>query len=370
MPIYKDHKTGKWLAVFYFYDAFGARHHKTKRGFLREKDAKEYEHNFLANRADDPSITFEALAENYLEYCKPRRKPTTYYNKQYLIHKHMIPKLGHLPIKDISAKVIQAWQTCLQTNKHAYAPTYLYTLNNLLASIFKFGVITQGLKVNPVIQAGKLGKATNTHNDFWTPDEFNAFIAALKNDEANKAAQIKRHVCTDHLVLGFNLLFYGGMRLGEMLAITLNDINFDNNSININKTYVRLNGQDIIQIPKTESSNRIVDMPSAVMILLEKYVRSLPSDYPHSDRLFITLGKNNMSRAIKSTCKLIDLKPIRLHDIRHSHASLLYYLGVPLKEASERLGHAQIKTTLDIYTHLYSDQQRNVAKKIDEIIKQ
>lgn len=369
MPVYKyedsKHRV-RWLASFYYYDAFKKRHHTTKRGFLHERDAKKYEHDFLAKYTSEPTITLKQLIEEYLEYLKPRRKPSTYSNRCYLLNRHVIPILGNIQIKDITPKSIIKWQNLL--TKKNYKPTYLYQICTLLGGVLTFGMKTQGLKSNALWQAGKIGKARSIRNNIWSLEQFQAFIDCLRNDKINRSNQIKRIVDTNSLVVAYNVLFFGGVRLGELLALTKNDIDFDHDTIHITKSYQKLHGVDIISTPKTPSSIRTVDLPRKIMDLLQDYLNRLPPDFPPDKRIFFLLGKNNLGRPLKSTARLAGVPEICIHDLRHSHASLLYSLSIPAKEASIRLGHAKIQTTLDVYTHI-SHAGQAIATQLDNLIK-
>lgn len=369
MPVYKytDSKgKTKWYVACYYYDTFKHHKHKVKRGFSYEKDAKKYEHDFLASCTKEPTITLANLTEEYLNYLKPRRKPSTYENKSYLLKKHILPILGHMMIKDISPKVIIKWQTILSKNN--YKPSYLYQLCTLLGGLLAYGMKTQGLATNAMWQAGKIGKARAIRDNTWTLRDFNIFIETLENDKYNRSNQIKRMVNTDTLIVAYNLLFFTGIRLGELLALTCDDIDYENSSILINKSYQRLHQVDIISAPKTPTSIRKVDVPEKVMILLHEHIQRLPPEYPSDARIFYSLSKNNLGRPLKSTAKLAGVPEICIHDLRHSHATLLYNLGIPAKEASARLGHAKIQTTLDIYTHISAPDQ-SVSQRLDDLIK-
>lgn len=369
MPVYKYYdskKRIKWYVACYYYDVYGHHKHKVKRGFSYEKDAKKYENDFLANYTKKPTIPLKDLAAEYLNFLKPRRKASTYYNKCYLIEKHILPLLGHMPIKDISPKVIIHWQNSLSKNN--YKPTYLYQLCTLLGGILSYGMKTQGLKSNALWQAGKIGKARTIRNNIWSLEQFQAFIDCLRNDKINRSNQIKRIVDTNSLVVAYNVLFFGGVRLGELLALTKNDIDFDHNTIHITKSYQKLHGVEIISAPKTPSSIRTVDLPQKIMDLLQDYLNRLPPDFPPDKRIFFLLGKNNLGRPLKSTARLAGVPEICIHDLRHSHASLLYSLSIPAKEASIRLGHAKIQTTLDVYTHI-SHAGQAIATQLDNLIK-
>ena len=269
-------------------------------------------------------------------------------------------------LTDITPKVVIKWENLL--TKKNYKPTYIYQICTLLGGVLSYAMKTQGLTSNAIWQAGKIGKARAIRNNTWTLRDFNIFIETLDNDKYNRSNQIKRMVNTDTLIVAYNLLFFTGIRLGELLALTCDDIDYKNNSILINKSYQRLHQVDIVSAPKTPSSIRKVDVPAKVMILLHEYIQRLPPEYPSDARIFYNLGKNNLSRPLKSTAKLAGVPEICIHDLRHSHATLLYNLGIPVKDASVRLGHAKIQTTLDIYTHI-SNTDQSVSQLLDDLIK-
>ena len=367
MPVFRNPKTDKWDVSINYKDAFNVSRHTTKRGFRLKREAEEYEHNFFAKYRDDPSITFAQLVEQYLDYCTSRRKHNTVYNKQCIINKHLLPYFGAMQISKIKAKTVHKWQDELAHNSRRYSDTYIYTLNVMLGAIMNYAIKTQGLKVNPVNLAGKTGKYRRTHNTVWTLEDFKLFITTLQNENLNKSNQIKRSIDTNSLVVGFNILYFGGLRLGELLALTLGDIDFERNIIKVTKSYNRILQQDIIGAPKTDKSIRTIDLPSSVMALTNNYISLLPSDYPMNSRLFFNLNKNNLRRALHSTAKLAGLPEIRVHDLRHSHASLLFSMGVSMKSVSERLGHTSITTTMDVYTHIINNDGL-ISKQLDKLI--
>lgn len=367
MTVFKDEAKNTWYVSINYKDAFDKSRHTTKRGFKLKRDAEEYEHNFFVNLRNDPSITFAQLVEEYLNYCTTRRKKNTVYNKRCIIAKHLLPYFGTMKISDINVKTIIKWQDEIAKNSRQYSDTYIYTLNVVLGAIMNFAIKTQGLKNNPLNLAGKSGKYRRAHDTVWTLQDFKLFITTLRNETLCKSNQIKRTVDTDSLITGYNILYYGGLRLGELLALTLDDIDFERNTIRVTKSYNRILQQDIIGAPKTDNSIRTIDLPSSVMSLIQKYVAKLPSNYPSDSRLFYTLNKNNLRRALHSTAQLAGLPEIRVHDLRHSHASLLFSMGIAMKSVSERLGHASITTTMDVYTHVCKNNGV-ISRQLDNLI--
>lgn len=165
----------------------------------------------------------------------------------------------------------------------------------------------------------------------------------------------------------FELLFYSGCRSGEVLALTVADFDKAAGTISINKNYARLDGKDYILPPKTPKSKRIVTLPEKVSQHLQAYINSMYQPQP-GERLFPMLYKNTLGKMLKRTAATAGIKKIRVHDLRHSHASLLIEMGFPPLLISERLGHENIETTLQIYSHLYPNKAEEVAVKLNEFL--
>ena len=153
----------------------------------------------------------------------------------------------------------------------------------------------------------------------------------------------------------------------ELLALTPQDIDFDNKVIRITKSYQRLEGKDVVTDPKTPKSKRNVSMPDFLCEELKEYIGRLYGFLP-TDRIF-HLTKSFLHHEMTRGAGKAGVKRIRIHDLRHSHASLLISkLEVQPKLVSERLGHEKIQTTLDTYSHLYPDQSRNLADQLNGLV--
>ena len=160
----------------------------------------------------------------------------------------------------------------------------------------------------------------------------------------------------------FQTLYWTGLREGELLALTPADIDFENRSISVTKSYQRLNSKDIVSTPKTAKSKRSVSIPDFLCSELKEYVQDMRLD----QRIFPYI-KNDLRNFLRKICSVTGVKVIRIHDIRHSHASLLIELGLSPKIIADRLGHEKIETTLNIYSHLYPNKQEEVADKLQAL---
>ena len=352
-------KDGKRWYVFVRYTDWqgNVKQHK-KEGFDRKADAKEYEKNFLAERTGSSSMTLEALYRIYIKDCESRLRPTTVSNKEFLFEKHVLPYLGKLVAADITAAQIRQWQNTLLTAEQSpgkpYSQTYLKTVNNQTSALFNFGVKYYGIKENPCRQAGSMGKKNAGDMQYWTVDEFNKFLKAV----------------ADHpkTVVMFSLLFWTGMRSGEMLALPPLDFDFEANTVSITKNYARHNNEDLIMEPKTPKSKRVIVMPPHLSRMMKEYIRGLYG-ITLSDRIFDGNTKRCAQHEMERGCKISGVKRIRIHDLRHSHASLLIEMGYSPLLIAERLGHENIETTLQTYSHLYPNKQTQLATDLEKFEK-
>ncbi len=158
MPTYKDEKTGLWYCKFVYMDWTGQRKQKKKMGFRLQKEAKQFEIDFLSKTAKNCDMSFGSMVDIYMEDCKARLKPTTYQGKEAVIAKHILPYFRHLRINDIQPMTVRRWQTDLINSTQNYKPTYLRTLNSQLSAIFNFAMKYYGLPSNPVQKSGTIGK--------------------------------------------------------------------------------------------------------------------------------------------------------------------------------------------------------------------
>ena len=351
MSVYKN-KKGTWNVKFRYTDWDGTIRQKKKENFATKREAQAFENDFLDRLEKTSKITFKGLVENYMEDCKLHLRPTTLAHKRFLIDTKFLPYFSDFAIDEIDPYMIRHWQNEMITHPENYSQTYLKTVHNQLSAIFNFAVKFYGLPRNPVLVCGTMGKTKADRMDYWTKEEFDAFINEFEHKLLYKTA--------------FALLFYSGMREGELLALTIADFDFEENTVTINKSYACLDRKDFIQGTKTSRSTRTIVLPEEVMALVKEYSDQLYG-LECTDRLFQT-SKTQLLRMLRKGCEASGVKRIRVHDLRHSHASLLINLGLPPKVVAERLGHENIQTTLNTYSHLYPTKDREVAEKLSNLI--
>ena len=187
-----------------------------------------------------------------------------------------------------------------------------------------------------------MGRSDSRSLTFWTLEEYEKFLASIDKDSR-------------YYVL-FETLFWTGMRIGELLALTKEDVDLKNNQININKTFYRTGGKDIITSPKTEQSIRVVEIPQFLADELREYLEHV-YELPDTERIF-PVGQEAVQHKLKYHIEQSGVERIRVHDLRHSHASYLINQGVEPLLIKDRLGHKDIKITLNTYGHLYPNQQK------------
>lgn len=349
MNLTKDKKKGTWYVQFYYTDWQGNRKKKFKRGFKTKSEAQEWAMNFLQRQKGDTSLTFGQFIDEYYEDMEKRLKGNTMKTKKYIIEFKIRPFFANKVLSEITPLDIRKWQNELLDK--GYKQTYLKTVNNQLSAMFNYAVNFRGLPSNPCRKAGTIGKSKADEMKFWTLDEYKIFIESAKDKEMSYMA--------------FQMLYWTGMRIGELLALTYMDVNLETRRIDINKSFQRIDGEDVISTPKTEKSKRQIMIPRFLRDELKDYFSRLYGIMP-TDRIF-PFTKSYLTHEMERIVKRTGVKKIRLHDLRHSHASLLINKGCSPLEVKERLGHEKIETTLNTYSHLYPDSQDKLVDMLEDL---
>ena len=348
----KKDPNGTWHIQYRYTDWTGQQKKSQKRGFKTKKEAEEWLTNFKLKQAGDINMSFKEFWAIYKEDMSSRIRKTSMKQKEYIVNDKILPFFGDTPLCEINAPMIRKWQTDLMGQ--GYSPTYLKTINNQMTAILNYAVKYYDLKGNPCHKAGSMGKNKAGKMEYWTLEEFNEFADSVIDNHASWMI--------------FNVLFWTGMRLGEMLALTVEDIDFDNNTIRINKSYTRLNGEEIIGPPKTDASIRTISMSEGLKEDLNEYIHSLYHPKPKT-RLFDEYSKSFVEKELRRGIKESGVKKIHVHCLRHSHASMLVKMGFNPIEIAERLGHGKVTTTIETYCHSSDDAEKNIASKLSQIQK-
>ena len=352
MPAYKDKEKGTWYASFYYEDWTGKKVKKLKRGFSTKRDALEWERTFLQQQTADLEMTFENFVAVYVADMKGRIKENTWGTKEHILYKKLVPYFGKRKMCDIHSKEVIAWQNEMlnyrDKNGKPYSPVYLKTLHNQLSAVFNHAVRHYNLKVNPAAQVGNMGKPKSREMLFWTKAEYLKFAEAMMDKPLSYYA--------------FEMLYWCGIREGELLALTPADFDFEAGTVKINKSYQRLHGEDVITTPKTKKSNRTIKMPNFLCDEMRDYLGMLYG-VKKKDRIF-TVTKSYLHHEMDRGAKEAGVKRIRIHDLRHSHISLLIDMGFSAVAIADRVGHESIEITYR-YAHLFPSKQTEMADKLD-----
>lgn len=352
MPIYKDEKTGTWRVVYRHTDWTGQIKQTQRRGFRTRREAQAWEHEQFRKASADPEMTFASFVEKYTDDMESRLKENTWAHKEPIIRQKLLPYFGSSKINRITPQQIISWQNTLTNyrdeNGKGYSPLYLKTINNQLNAIFNHAERYYNLKDNPCKKVDSMGKKKGREMLFWTKEEYLRFADAIRPKPFYYHA--------------FELLYWCGIREGELLALTPADFDFEKGTLSINKSFQRLKGRDVITSPKTEKSIRIIQLPGFLGQEMAAYLDSHPEISPE-DRIF-SISKCGLYRTMVSGSKAAGVKKIRIHDLRHSHVSLLIEMGFSAIAIADRVGHESIRITYD-YAHLFPSVQNDIASKLE-----
>ena len=351
MPVYKDEERNTWYVKCYYEDCYGKIRQKKKRGFKLRKEAKAWEDNFLSNDAKVPTITFNEVLERYYDDVQYKVVPSTLSQKKMTIGRHIVPIFGDLPIMKISPEMILSWQNDLRSTPQVVAKDKVLSARSIhgitaqLAAVLNFAVRYYNLPQNPVNKLDKV-KYEKKQLDFWDVDQFKKAVEFSKGIEM-------------HLI--FQMLFYGGFRIGELQALTPADLRERDMSVSVTKTYKYIDGEWVKGPPKSPNSTRRVALPEFVWKELKGYISKL---YHHDDNSDIfTCSRSKIRTHLDNAAKFAKVPRIRVHDLRHSHVSYLISLGFTTYEIADRIGDTPFVVE-KIYAHMYESKRMEIAKKL------
>jgi integrase len=347
MPAYKDKERNHWFCQFTYEDWRGEKQRIKKRGFKTKKEALAWEVDFKSKADGSMDMTLENFVEVYFRDKEGELKERSIENKRYMIEAHVLPYFGDKPMNSITPSDLIQWQN--QIKAKGFSPTYLRMIQNQITALFTHASTIYNLSNNPCKKVKKMGKSDADKLDFWTELEYEQFISVVERDS--------------YYYVMFEILFWTGCREGELLALTKQDVDFRENRLHINKTYYRSGGQDVITIPKTEQSVRTIEIPEFLTEEIQEYVDRMYG--LKSDERMFPVGAEALQHAMKRYAERSGVKKIRIHDIRHSHVAYLIDQGVEPLLIKERLGHKDIKITLNTYGHLYPSRQREIARMLE-----
>ena len=307
MPVFKNEDNGTWYVMARYVNWKGERKQKCKRGFTTKKEAQEWERMFQLQNSSDLDMSFEAFTELYIRDVKNRLKENTWLTKEHIIRTKILPFFGKLKISEISTKEIITWQNEMlayrDEKKKPYSQTYLKTLHNQLSAIFNHAVRYYELRSNPAAKVRNMGSEEHREMLFWTKEEYKKFSFEMMD-------------------------------------------------------------KDVITTPKTKKSNRTIKMPHFLCEEMQEYLGMLYG-LKKKDRIF-TVTKSYLHHEMDRGAKAAGVKRIRIHDLRHSHISLLIDMGFSAVAIADRVGHESIEITYQ-YAHLFPSKQTEMAERLDDL---
>lgn len=315
------------------------------------------------------NISFEKLAELFFEQSKYEHKPSYNYSKRANFESHLLPYFKNADIRNISRSHIREFRDELIDNSNLSYNT-INKIILLLKKIFDVAVDEELIENNPCSKIKNL-RIEKKNMEFWTPTEFSQFLEYLKDENTD----------VDCYELIFYTLFFTGIRIGELLALTWNDIDFYRREINVNKSSSQIKGQIVVSTPKTKSSIRRISIHPKLANMLDEWKQKQRNIFnnqfalSHEESTQVFQFKLNETTRFHVRKKMDtiykhhhDLKKIRIHDFRHSHVALLIDNREELVTIKDRMGHSSITTTIDVYGHLFPNRQQEMADRLDNII--
>ena len=353
MPVYKDAKTNTWYVKDRYKDWTGKTKHLMKRGVARKREAVEWEGAFHQRLDSSLDMTFADFYQIYQQNIGSRLKASTWATKAAIIETKLLPFFGELRLRDISSVEVIQWQNQMMKERtpqgKPYSQTYLKTLHNQLSAIFNHAVRFYKLSQNPARTAGAIGEKEGGEMKIWSEEEYRRFSEAIMDKPVS-------FYC-------FELLYWCGIREGELLALSRGDFDLNRRELRITKTYHRIHGEDQITTPKTRQSVRTVALPAFLCEEMQEYF-SMQYDLRPTDRVF-PVSKSFLGREILRGAAISGVKRIRVHDLRHSHVSLLIHMGYSAVAIAKRVGHKSIDITYR-YAHLFPSVHTQMADELDQ----
>ena len=356
----KDGRT--WVVDITYRDYLGRPRRYHSKKFATRREAKDHEAEYkvnIKNMTEFTDLTFKQLIDEHYKYQQDKVKSTTLYN-----YRNMMPYLEplfNIKVESFNIRHFELWRRYMSKKK--ISTRYKNVVYKYLKVVMNFG--TKWYDLNFVKVYNKMTNFTNPNErkkemSFYTPEEFQKFLS-VENDV--------KFICA------FQTLFYCGLRNGELRGLTWNDINFRKSCLSVNKNITKtpdpITGKPYtVSSPKTMSSYRTIPIPNFLLEYYKDLYDDCSSYYNFNDNWYVfgnidplpetTLRDRKTKNAFKA-----GVKDIRVHDFRHSCASLLIDSGANITLVAKYLGHSKIDETLNTYSHMYQNRLENIVQIIE-----
>ena len=328
-----------------------------------KQKAKHAQDDFISNGCTVTKVVpvknYQQLAELWLESYQLTVKPQTFIATKRMLYNHLIPVFGALKLTKLSVSYIQSFINDLSTQLVHYA-----VIHSINRRVLQYGVSLQLLPFNPArdVILPKVPKQENKAIKFIAPDDLKALMAYMES-----LSNRKFNYFFDYVL--YSVLLATGCRFGEVVALEWSDIDLENGTISITKNYSRL--LDLIGTPKSKAGVRTISIDKKTVNMLRLYKNRqrqlfLETGARASSVVFATPTKEYQNMATRQDsldrrCAEIGIPRFTFHAFRHTHASLLLNAGISYKELQYRLGHATLAMTMDIYSHLSMDKEKEAV---------
>lgn len=356
-------KDGKTYYKFQIYTGINPETNKrgmtTRSGFKSKTEAK-IEMNrlelkirnkqFYEKVSKDIEYTFKEVLDMYWESYRLTVRPSTLVKVDSIFKNQILPHFENKIINRITTNEIQL--VVNKWSKYESCNSYINYTNKVFDYALKMEMIDKN-PVDAIIRPKK--KAKKKSKDFWNKQELKSFLAEAEKSEFHLAYPL------------FRLLAFCGIRKGEALALKWTDINLDKRVVNINKTIARSHDGVYIENTKNNSNREVsIDQSTLDSLVSIKVDNPLNLIFVNENNSYIAQSKPRIW--LRSICKKINLEPIKVHGLRHTHASLLFEAGANIKEVQARLGHSNAQITMNIYTHVTEQYRDDFADKFSDFV--
>lgn len=375
MPVYQEKNKKKWTKDgrswyfrCYYTDIYGNNKQKESRMFFSKSEAKDAERDFLNKVKTTEEIDYDiSFVDVYKEWClykKRKVKETVFYSMKLSTDKHILKFFGKHKLHNIKMNYINLWfdyidDSALSLKTKNTQIGYLRDILNYAKDNYDFDSKIVN-KIIPYKGSSSQKKTKNSEWNFWTYDDFNKFIACVDN-------QLYSTI--------FNLLYFTGLRVGEMIALTWEDINLDKKYIKIRKNFTNKLGIGTFKIidPKTINSIREIDLDDELVVLLKKW-KDMQTNIIGFDESWFVFGNlkpispTTISRYLKKYIEISQVKYITIHGFRHSHVSLLIDVGCDVRDVAKRIGDT-VEVVESTYYHMFPKKKTELINRLNELKK-
>lgn len=350
----------KYVFIIRYKDIYGKTIQYQSPRYMTSKEAKEqeaiYRLKISENNINRSNVTFKDIKLEYYEYMKPKIKPQSLV-KYHTLYSYLEP-IDNLKIGEFDLSIYN--RLFNDINNRELSPVYKNKILGMLRALIRYSNKYYNTSDEMLKFIENVSVASSKREmDFYTFEEYTRFRNVIDDDEWR---------------LWFDMLYFMGFRKGELQALTYADIDPIKKEVSINKTLTtKLKGTEFyISSPKTKNSNRILPIPDNIFEEIAENMQKYQKYTNYSDLFFVFGGitpfkDTNISNKNIQYSKLANLRTIRIHDFRHSTASLLINQNMPITLVSRYLGHSKVSVTLDTYSHMYKSDLNTLTDYINNL---